>query len=116
MKTIDAFLRLTTAEEYLEFFDIPYDQRVVDVNRLHILKRFAEYLAEIDAARGPLEADPDPGGRLERYRDALWRAYRDLVEGTPLDYRMFKVLKEHAPEAVVPLSRVCGGAERGQGE
>jgi len=36
--------RLSSAEEFFEYFGIPYDKRVVNINRLHILKRFREYL------------------------------------------------------------------------
>ncbi|KAF0138446.1 MAG: hypothetical protein FD153_1308 [Rhodospirillaceae bacterium] len=36
----DLMIRLSTAEEFLTFFAILFDQRVVDVYRLHILKRF----------------------------------------------------------------------------
>lgn len=36
--------RLSAAEEFLEFFAIPFEQNVVNVSRLHILKRFYQYL------------------------------------------------------------------------
>lgn len=90
------------------------------MHRLHILKRFADYLAESGAkAAGPVggtgdpaagkaaeqaedreaHADGNPGALLEVYRAALARAYRDFELGTALDYRVFKVLKDHAPDA-----------------
>lgn len=102
-RTLDDFRRLTTAEEYLAFFAIPCDPQVVSVNRLHILKRFAQYMDQADAAGGDLsEAE-----RLDRYREAMERAYRDFLSGTALDYRLFKVLKERTPEAFVPLSALA---------
>ena len=39
---------LETAEEFLDRFAVPYEQRVVDVHRLHILQRFHDRLAEVD--------------------------------------------------------------------
>ena len=36
---------LSSAEEFLEYFGIDFDGRVVQVNRLHILQRFHDYLA-----------------------------------------------------------------------
>jgi nitrogenase-stabilizing/protective protein len=42
------FQNLTQAEEYFEFFGLPYDQTVVSVNRLHILKKFSQSIQEID--------------------------------------------------------------------
>ena len=37
---------LESAEDFLDHFGIAYDARVVQVNRLHILQRFHDYLAE----------------------------------------------------------------------
>ncbi|HET7688396.1 MAG TPA: nitrogenase-stabilizing/protective protein NifW, partial [Candidatus Macondimonas sp.] len=37
--------RFSAAEEFLDFFQVPYDPAVVHVNRLHILKRFNQYLS-----------------------------------------------------------------------
>jgi nitrogenase-stabilizing/protective protein len=38
------FQKLKEAEEYFVFFQIPYDQKVINVNRLHILKKFSQYI------------------------------------------------------------------------
>ena len=35
---------LSAAEEFFDFFGIGYEPNVVHVNRLHILKRFHDYL------------------------------------------------------------------------
>ncbi|HEY0200457.1 MAG TPA: nitrogenase-stabilizing/protective protein NifW, partial [Burkholderiaceae bacterium] len=35
---------LSSAEDFLQFFGVPYDQKVVNVSRLHILKRFFQYI------------------------------------------------------------------------
>lgn len=101
-RTLDAFWRLSTAEDYLEFFGLPYDPAVVEVNRLHILKRFAGYMMEVDAALGRSGREVGPAERLERYRGALELAYRDFLTGTALDYRLFRVLRERAPEKRLP--------------
>ena len=37
--------KLSSAEEFLHFFAVPFDQKVINVSRLHILKRFNQYLA-----------------------------------------------------------------------
>ena len=37
----DKFKQLVDAEEYLDFFKISYQQEIVNVNRLHILKKFS---------------------------------------------------------------------------
>ncbi|MHC5721453.1 MAG: nitrogenase-stabilizing/protective protein NifW, partial [Nostoc sp.] len=46
--TIDEFKQLVDAEEFFKFFDMSYDVEVVNVNRLHILKKFSQYMKEID--------------------------------------------------------------------
>ena len=71
--------QLSAAEEFLEFFAIPFEQSVVNVSRLHILKRFYQYLrqerglGELDEAqmfacyRCLLYTSPSPRDRT-RYR------------------------------------------------
>ncbi len=95
-----------TAEEYFAFLDVPYDQRVLNVSRLHILRHFSEQVA---AGLPPLR---------EAYRDALLRAYQAFVTGTAMDHRLFKVLRDHAPDAFVPAAEVTvqAGGEVGHGE
>jgi len=90
--------KLSAAEEFLDFFGIAYDQSVVDVNRLHILKRFQQYLRN---AAGGL-ADLGEVEVFRRYRDLLARAYQDFVDSTPAREKVFKVLRE-ADGARVPL-------------
>ena len=36
----EALDELVSAEDFLDYFDVPYEARVVQVNRLHILQRF----------------------------------------------------------------------------
>ena len=97
---------LCTAEEFLEYFSVPYDRHVVTVSRLHILQRFHEYLAAADGGDGA-ETDMAAIGAL------LARAYDDFVRSDPLTERVFKVLKDakERPQterhAFVPLSEVA---------
>ena len=42
----DELQDLSSAEDFLEYFGVAYDQKVVQVNRLHILQRFHDYLAQ----------------------------------------------------------------------
>jgi nitrogenase-stabilizing/protective protein len=81
--------RLSSAEEFLDFFAIPYEQPVVNVSRLHILKRFYQYLRqEVDfAGRGE-------DSQRERYAELLARAYQDFVTSTPAREKVFKVFQD----------------------
>ena len=88
------------AEDYFRLLDIAFDQRVLDVNRLHILRAFADELKK-------LPDDDDSGSAdLDRCRVALQRVYTAFTTSSALDHRVFKVLKERAPRNFVPLRAV----------
>ena len=80
---------LSSAEDFMRFFGVPYEERVVHVNRLHILKRFYQYLHKADDL-GLL----DDVGLFRRYRELLVRAYADFVVSTPAQERVFKVFQD----------------------
>jgi nitrogenase-stabilizing/protective protein len=95
-KTYSEFKKLTDAEQYFIFFDLPYDQQFVNINRLHILKQFSLLIKQVD------EAFPDlsEAEKLEKYKLALEEAYQVFVTSSPLDTKLFKVFKD-APNNVV---------------
>ncbi|MBX6388940.1 MAG: nitrogenase-stabilizing/protective protein NifW [Frankia sp.] len=97
------FQRCSTAEEYFSLLDVPYDPRVVNVHRLHILRYFAQQLEELHAR---CQATDSPEHVLGSYRDALIRSYQAFTTGTALDHRLFKVLRDHAPRAFVPTTDI----------
>lgn len=86
---IQRLTRLSSAEEFLEFFALPYDQALVNVCRLHILKRFYQYLRRETGLK-----DLDEAGMYARYRDLLARAYADFVASTPAQEKVFKVFQD----------------------
>jgi len=80
---------LSSAEDFLNFFTVPYDQNVVNVSRLHILKRFYQYL------RRDEEITSLTGGALyARYRQLLVKSYDDFVTSTPAQEKVFKVFQD----------------------
>ncbi|QDZ38847.1 nitrogenase-stabilizing/protective protein NifW [Euhalothece natronophila Z-M001] len=88
-KTLADFQKLTTAEDYLQFFEIDYDQQFVNINRLHILKQFSLLIKEVD------EAFPDVSEeeKLEKYGMALAEAYEVFLTSSPLETKLFKVFQ-----------------------
>ncbi len=90
-RTLKQFYKLTTAEEYLDFFEIDYNKSVVNVSRLHILKKFSQLRNEIDAA---LPADISEGDRLERYGDAMYEAYMTFLSSNGVREKLFKVFHD----------------------
>jgi nitrogenase-stabilizing/protective protein len=81
--------KLSSAEEFLDFFSIPYDQAVVNVSRLHILKRFYQYLNQ-EKGFGAR----DEGSQHVRYAELLTHAYQDFVNSTPAQEKVFKVFQD----------------------
>jgi nitrogenase-stabilizing/protective protein len=89
---------LSSAEDFLDYFGVAYEAAVVQVNRLHILQRFHDYLS---GARMP----EDEAARREHYRQHLEHAYQDFVDSDALSEKVFKVFRMHEPqETFVPLA------------
>ena len=44
MSFTDDIEELESAEDFLNYFELPYEPSIVHVNRLHILQRFHDYL------------------------------------------------------------------------
>lgn len=90
---------LESAEDFLNYFELEYDPRIVQVNRLHILQRFHDYL---DQGKETLPEDEEP--RREVYKRLLARAYQDFVESDALTEKVFKVFHMHEPQTTfVPI-------------
>jgi nitrogenase-stabilizing/protective protein len=97
----EALEELSAAEEFLEYFGIEYDARTVQVNRLHILQRFHNYIGQA----GELPADEAP--RRAVYARLLQQAYADFVSSDALTEKVFKVFHMHEPQTTfVPLAGI----------
>ena len=82
---------LSSAEDFLDYFGIEYEPAVVQVNRLHILQRFHDYLAGVKEM--PAEA-------LERrvlHTELLAEAYQDFVTSDAATEKVFRVFHMHEP-------------------
>ncbi|MCM0591658.1 MAG: nitrogenase-stabilizing/protective protein NifW [Gloeotrichia echinulata IR180] len=99
--TIEEFKHLVDAEEFFKFFDLPYDQKFVNVNRLHILKKFSQYISEVDENSAGLSSEE----RLNKYAEALQKAYEVFMESTPHEQKLFKVFNDK-PKNVVKLTEI----------
>ena len=80
---------LSSAEDFLQFFGVPFDQKVVNVSRLHILKRFFQYIRQESTL-----AQADELQMFTAYRALLVRAYGDFVKSTPAQEKVFKVFQD----------------------
>lgn len=93
---------LSAAEEFLQYFEIEYDARVVHVNRLHILQRFHDYL---DKASDTMPQEDEKQKQV--YRALLAQAYQDFVDSDAQTEKVFKVFHMHEPQQTfVPLDKL----------
>jgi nitrogenase-stabilizing/protective protein len=98
--------KLSSAEEFFGFLDVPFDPAVLNVARLHILRRMGDNLRKSSP-----EAD-DAKARTY-FRAHLERAYQDFVSSSPIHERVFKVHKDAVRPHSAPLVQLSipGGDE-----
>ncbi|WP_017298839.1 nitrogenase-stabilizing/protective protein NifW [Nodosilinea nodulosa] len=92
------FNQLKDAEEYLEFFGLSYDPQVVNINRLHILRKFSQLVQAVDKSQSEAEV-------LAAYSRELRNAYDLFVTSSSVEQKLFKVFQDK-PKNVVLLSDI----------
>jgi len=97
-KTLTQFNQLHDAEDYFEFFGLSYDPQVVNINRLHILRKFSQLMAPVDQGLSDAE-------KLDTYRQALQSAYAVFLCFSSVEEKLFKVFQQK-PKNVVMLSDI----------
>jgi nitrogenase-stabilizing/protective protein len=102
MGVLEQLNKASSAEDFFVLLGVGYDPKHLNVVRLHILRRMGQYLVSEDFA-----GQPD-GVVAERCKAVLEQAYADFVTSSPLEQRVFKVLKDAVappkPPVFVPLS------------
>ncbi|MBP0019201.1 MAG: nitrogenase-stabilizing/protective protein NifW [Cyanobacteria bacterium SBLK] len=96
-QSLAEFKKLVNAEDYLQFFAIEYDEKFVNVNRLHILKQFSLLIEEVN------RVFPDLGEaeKLEKYCESLKQAYGVFASKSPLETKLFKVFHDKQKNIVL---------------
>jgi len=91
---------LSSAEDFLGYFDVPYDPAVVQVNRLHILQRFHDYLAQVTMPE-------EEAAKRALYSQWLSQAYQDFVTSDAQTEKVFKVFKMNEPSTTfIPVDQL----------
>lgn len=85
----------SAAEEFLDFLGVSYDPAIVHVNRLHILKRFNQYLVQ-----SPIPEDTDDATAREKCTGLLTRAYTDFVGSSAAQEKVFKVFQDQDGKSI----------------
>jgi nitrogenase-stabilizing/protective protein len=96
MTVLEQLMKLSSAEDYFRFLGVPYDPAVLNVARLHILRRMGDNLRESGK-------EPNEEKARAYFRAHLERAYQDFVKSSPIKERVFKVHKDAIRPAVAPL-------------
>ena len=96
MTVLEQLTKLSSAEDFFGFLGVPYDPAVLNVARLHILRRMGDNLRA-----GGME--PDETKARAYFRAHLERAYQDFVTSTPIKERVFKVHRDAVQPKVTPL-------------
>jgi nitrogenase-stabilizing/protective protein len=96
--SLSQFNQLKDAEEYFEFFGLSYDPKVVNVNRLHILRKFSQLVETVDTNQSEAEI-------LAAYSRELRNAYDLFVTSSSVEQKLFKVFQDK-PSNVVMVSDV----------
>ena len=91
--------KLSSAEDFFNFFNVPFNQAQVSVARLHILKRMGEYIQNS-------VAHEDEEYEYEVMRGHLLQAYLDFQKSTPIQERVFKVHKQAVQGTEAPLVNI----------
>ena len=108
MKIMNELGRLSSAEDFFGALDLPYDPAIVNVARLHIMRRMGQYLRGAE-----LTGLDDAAARLA-CRSYLEKAYQDFVHSSPIAERVFKVHRDAVKPAeppkkpFVPLAALTG--------
>jgi nitrogenase-stabilizing/protective protein len=96
MTVLEQLSELSSAEEFFRFLVVPYDPSVLNVARLHILRRMGDNLRKATV-------EPDETKTRAYFRAHLERAYLDFVHSSPIKERVFKVHQDAIRPKTAPL-------------
>lgn len=98
----EAMDELVSAEDFLDFFGVPFSESVVQVNRLHIMQRYHDYLSQAGDLRSHDEA-----ALLALHQQLLGQAYEDFVASNAQAEKVFKVFRMQEPQTTfVPIEQL----------
>jgi len=106
MTVLDQLSKLSSAEEFFRYLDVPFDPAVLNVARLHILRRMGDNLRKSTPKSDDVKA-------RAFFREHLEQAYQDFVSSSPIHERVFKVHKDAVRPNTSPLVQLslAGGSE-----
>ena len=108
---------LQSAEDFFDFFKVPYESRVMASQRLQIMQRLRWVLRELDLAETGGDAGAvDQAALAELYRSTLARIYEECRDGTGPSSRQRKQPEPdnaQAASSFVPLTAIRRAGPKG---
>lgn len=92
----DALEELSSAEDFLVYFGIPFEPSVVHINRLHIMQRYHDYLSQSQDQLAEYEDNEEALKAV--YTALLAQAYQDFVESDAKTEKVLKIYKMQGPQ------------------
>ncbi len=97
---------LSSAEDFLDFFEVEYDSKVVHINRLHIMQRYHDYLHK---GADLIDDSSDDDAMRSIYRKLLTQAYSDFVHSDAKTEKVLKIYKMSEPQSTfVSVDQLLG--------
>jgi nitrogenase-stabilizing/protective protein len=95
---LDKLKKTHQAEDFFKILGVTeYDPKVLDVARLHILRRMAQYIVNDEELA--TQSDEVVQARCKEF---LEHAYADFLKSSPIQERLFKVHKDAVAEKPAP--------------
>ena len=88
----DDMEELVSAEDFLNYFGIEFDETTINVYRLHILQRYHNYLSEVELSDDQLE-------RRDQYKQILIKAYESFLDSDAKTEKVLKIYKNLGPQS-----------------
>ena len=85
---IEELKKTSSAEDFFTLLKVEYEPQILNVARLHILRRMGEYLFKEDFSSFSDEE------AIEKCKTFLEQAYVDFTKSSPIAERLFKVHKD----------------------
>jgi len=107
MSRLQDFEKLTDAEEYFDFFDVEYDERLVFVKRFHILKKYGEMIEKANEQENISDEK-----KLEFFKFALLSVYKNFENGyAPSAADVWSMYENPSPCFTCTTSTSCNDIE-----
>ena len=77
MQTVNDFYKLRDTEDFFNFFDLEFDQKLINVKRFHMMKEYGTLIKK------GIDSIADENKLLEFLKFSLLRVYGDYKTGHP---------------------------------